>query len=142
MTLRFYRRIPIVPGLRLNLSKRGASVSVGRRGLWWTIGTRGRRATVGMPGTGIFWTERSSAVHAGHQGAFVVGLLIGLALFLLATGLAHADNVYADCARNYAIPAMGNQQEWLARDSLCAELGREQFRREQRYENERLRRMR
>ena len=32
MTLRFFRRVRIAPGLRVNLSKSGASVSIGRRG--------------------------------------------------------------------------------------------------------------
>jgi hypothetical protein len=32
MPLRFSRRLSIVPGLRVNLSKRGASLSVGHRG--------------------------------------------------------------------------------------------------------------
>ena len=38
MTLRFFRRVRIIPGLRVNLSKSGASVSIGRRGAWYTIG--------------------------------------------------------------------------------------------------------
>jgi hypothetical protein len=58
MTLRFWRRVRVIPGLRINLSKSGASFSVGRKGMWFTAGPRGRRATVGMPGTGLFWTEK------------------------------------------------------------------------------------
>jgi hypothetical protein len=57
MTIRFWRRVRIAPGLRVNLSKRGASVSVGRRGAWLTTGPRGQRATVGAPGTGLFLTQ-------------------------------------------------------------------------------------
>jgi hypothetical protein len=34
MGLRFYRRVSVIPGLRLNFSKRCASASVGRRGAW------------------------------------------------------------------------------------------------------------
>ena len=66
--IRFFRRIRIAPGLRLNLSKRGASVSIGRRGAWYTIGPRGQRMTVGAPGTGLFWTEHSRA--SGRRGLF------------------------------------------------------------------------
>lgn len=58
MAIRFSRRISVVPGLRLNLCS-GASVSVGHRGGWLTVGPRGSRATVSVPGTGLFWTERS-----------------------------------------------------------------------------------
>jgi Protein of unknown function (DUF4236) len=51
MGLRFRRRLSILPGLRLNLSRSGASVSVGHRGAWVTVGQR--RVTVGLPGTGL-----------------------------------------------------------------------------------------
>ena len=81
MTIRFFRRVTLLPGLRLNLSKSGASISVGTRGAWLTVGPRGRRETLGIPGTGIYWTENippSAAPHAGHRSAF------GLAVILLA----------------------------------------------------------
>jgi hypothetical protein len=44
----------------VNLSKSGASVSLGRRGAWVTIGSRGTRTTVGLPGTGISYTKTLS----------------------------------------------------------------------------------
>lgn len=59
MTLRLWRRFRIVPGLRVNASRSGLSLSIGRRGAWFTLGPRGRRATIGLPGTGLFWTEHS-----------------------------------------------------------------------------------
>lgn len=56
--LRFFRRIPIIPGLLcLNLSKSGISLSVGKRGWTVTLGKHGIRFTVGLPGTGLFVTE-------------------------------------------------------------------------------------
>lgn len=57
MGLRFRRRLRIVPGLSLNLSKSGPSVSVGVRGAHVTYGARGRRTTVGLPGTGLSYTD-------------------------------------------------------------------------------------
>jgi hypothetical protein len=60
MGFRFHRTIRVLPGLRLNLSKSGASVSVGRRGAWFTVGPKGTRATVGLPGTGISYTTSSN----------------------------------------------------------------------------------
>jgi hypothetical protein len=43
----------------LNLSKRGASISVGERGAHVTLNTRGEvTETIGAPGTGIFYTTR------------------------------------------------------------------------------------
>jgi len=63
MSFRFWRRIRLAPGVTLNLSKSGGSLSFGPRGAKVTIGGRGRRATVGIPGTGLFYT-----VHDGGRG--------------------------------------------------------------------------
>ncbi|MBS0374915.1 MAG: DUF4236 domain-containing protein [Proteobacteria bacterium] len=59
MGFRFSRRIRVLPGVRINLSKSGVSTSVGTRGAWLTFGKRGTRATVGLPGTGISYTMTS-----------------------------------------------------------------------------------
>jgi hypothetical protein len=56
MGFRFRRSFKIIPGVRLNLSGSGASVSLGPRGLHYTIGPHGTRTTVGLPGSGISWT--------------------------------------------------------------------------------------
>jgi hypothetical protein len=49
-----------MPGVRLNLSGSGASISLGTRGFRHTIGPKGTRTTVGIPGTGLSWTEYKS----------------------------------------------------------------------------------
>lgn len=56
MGFRFSRRIRLIPGVRLNLSKSGVSTSIGGRGAWLTFGKRGTRATVGLPGTGLSYS--------------------------------------------------------------------------------------
>ena len=56
MGFRFRRSIRILPGVRVNLGKRGASVSVGVRGAHVTVGPTGVRQTVGLPGTGMSYT--------------------------------------------------------------------------------------
>lgn len=56
MGFRFQRRIKILPGVTLNLSKSGISTSVGRRGAKVTLGKDGVRTTVGLPGTGLSYT--------------------------------------------------------------------------------------
>lgn len=58
MYFRFFRRMSIAPGLKLNLTKRGASFSAGPKGAKYTVGTSGRRATLGIPGTGLFYTGK------------------------------------------------------------------------------------
>ena len=57
--LRFWRRIPIIPGfIYLNLSKTGISFSFGVRGARYTKGKRGKRLSFGIPGTGLFYIFR------------------------------------------------------------------------------------
>ncbi len=56
MAFRFWRRIRIAPGVTLNLSRSGVSVSFGPRGAKFTVGPGRSRATVGIPGTGLFYT--------------------------------------------------------------------------------------
>lgn len=56
--LRFQKRIRILPGLRINLSKSGASASVGPRGADVNIGRNGVTANAGIPGTGISYRQK------------------------------------------------------------------------------------
>lgn len=67
MGLRFRKSIKICKGLRINLSKSGASLSIGVRGARYTIGPRGRRATIGIPGTGIYYTVNSKHQNSGAK---------------------------------------------------------------------------
>jgi len=60
MGFRFFKRLSILPGVQLNLSKSGGSVSVGPQGAKLTLGTSGGRVTFGMPGTGLFYTTNFS----------------------------------------------------------------------------------
>jgi hypothetical protein len=63
--LRLWRRMTIVPGLRMNLSKSGVSWSLGPRGAHFTVGPHGTRRTVGIPGTGVYYTSYSG--HHAHR---------------------------------------------------------------------------
>jgi hypothetical protein len=93
---RFQRRISLGPFARINLSKSGASLSVGERGAHLTIG-RTPRVTVGIPGSGLSYTETLPHGRSGSAGgvlAFVVralALMLGAAigLGLLALIVAH-----------------------------------------------------
>lgn len=57
MSFRFRRRIKIAPGVRLNLNKRSASLSLGGRGARMTVNRHGTRKTVGIPGSGVHTTR-------------------------------------------------------------------------------------
>jgi hypothetical protein len=55
MPSRFSWRKRIIPGVRLNASRSGLSLTLGPRGARITIGRRGLSQTVGIPGTGLYW---------------------------------------------------------------------------------------
>lgn len=63
MAFRFWKRITLFPGLTLNLSKSGISISAGPRGAKFTMGPKGKRLTAGIPGTGLFWTKTFMDTH-------------------------------------------------------------------------------
>jgi hypothetical protein len=55
---RFQRRIKILPGLAINISKSGVGFSAGGRGFHAGIDAKGRRYTsASLPGTGISWRQ-------------------------------------------------------------------------------------
>ena len=53
MTWRFRKRIKILPGLWINLSKGTPSWSIGGKGITANVGKRGLTSTVGLPGSGL-----------------------------------------------------------------------------------------
>lgn len=53
MAFRFRRSVQLIPGLRVNLGKRGVSLSAGMRGANVTLGRGGLFANTGLPGTGL-----------------------------------------------------------------------------------------
>lgn len=60
MGLRFQKRISIMPGIRLNWSLGGPSLSVGPRGASVTMGKRGVYGNVGIPGSGLSYRTKLS----------------------------------------------------------------------------------
>ena len=74
MPLRFRRTLRLVPGLRLNLAKRGASLSLGERGTSLNFGRR-RSLTLGLPGTGISYRHNlGRRRRQGRLGALLWGI--------------------------------------------------------------------
>lgn len=66
MALRFRKRVKILPGVHINLSKSGASASVGPRGATVNISPgRKSKTTIGAPGTGLSATENTSDLPIG-----------------------------------------------------------------------------
>jgi hypothetical protein len=81
MGWRYHKSVRLFPGVRLNMSKSGPSVSVGVPGFHENFSARGRRTTVSLSGTGLSYTTTHhhhktyprrympsdhEAVHFGH----------------------------------------------------------------------------
>jgi tetratricopeptide (TPR) repeat protein len=81
MGFRFFRRVKILPGLTLNLSKSGGSLSFGPRGCKYTIGSHGTRMTVGLPGTGLYYTEKLSGTRRKKKSAESIREPLSLGFF-------------------------------------------------------------
>jgi hypothetical protein len=65
--MRFRRRIKIMKGLNLNLSKSGLSVSAGVRGASVTILKKGSYLNTGIPGTGIYNRTKLGSSSSSQQ---------------------------------------------------------------------------
>jgi uncharacterized protein YgiM (DUF1202 family) len=73
MGFRFQKRISILPGVRINLSKSGVSTSLGPRGADVNIGKDGVTANAGIPGTGLSYRQK---VGSGGKGGWLTVLLV------------------------------------------------------------------
>jgi len=84
MGFRFRRRVRLLPGVRLNISKSGlSSISAGVRGLTVNIGRKGTRTTVGLPGSGVSYTTRQQRYAPGSEHLWTVVLVVSLTLALV-----------------------------------------------------------
>ena len=73
MGLRFRKSITLCKGVKLNLSNKSASVSVGRKGIHQSISTTGRTTTsIGIPGTGVSY-QKSFNLKKGFANLFKKG---------------------------------------------------------------------
>lgn len=63
MGFRFRRIFTILPGVHLNLSKSGGSISLGRKGAMVNVGRGHETVSLGIPGTGIgYRTSAGSSI--------------------------------------------------------------------------------
>jgi uncharacterized protein DUF4236 len=91
MPFRFFRRIRIAPGVKLNVSKSGLSTSIGARGAHVTIGHGKVRTTVGLPGTGLSYTTSSSTGNMvpARKSRALFWLLVVIAIVFVDRLIAH-----------------------------------------------------
>ncbi len=76
MPIRFRKSIKILPGVRLNLSKSGISVTLGGKLFSLNLGKRGTYANVDLPGSGLVYRTRLG----GKKGKTQTGEDVTLAL--------------------------------------------------------------
>lgn len=67
MGFRFRKSIKIAPGVRVNVGKKGSSLSVGGKGATVNFSKKGTRTTIGIPGTGISYSK--TVKHQSHSSA-------------------------------------------------------------------------
>ena len=79
MPLRVRRSVKIAPGVKMNLSKRGASVSVGTKGATTNVSKSGARSTVGVPGTGVSYTTSNKKGCGTKAALFLIVLAVVIA---------------------------------------------------------------
>ncbi len=92
MGFRFTKRIKVIPGVTLNLSKSGISTTLGPKGARMNVGgKRGPRMTTSIPGAGLSFTQglgasqRAPGAQLGpRRGSRVFWWLV---LFFVALGL-------------------------------------------------------
>jgi hypothetical protein len=58
MALRFRKTFSLIPGIKLNIGKKSASVRVGVKGFGYTTGTAGQTVSASVPGTGLSVSHR------------------------------------------------------------------------------------
>lgn len=57
MSLRLRQTFNLFPGVRLNIGKRGVSVSIGVPGATLNVGQKGIKTTIGLPGSGLSYSS-------------------------------------------------------------------------------------
>lgn len=67
MGIRFRKRAKIAPGVNLNFTQSGTSVTVGGKGGSINIGKNGIYGNAGIPGTGIYTREKISGKKTSHK---------------------------------------------------------------------------
>ena len=79
--LRFQKRLRVLPGVRINLSKSSASASIGPRSADVNIGPHGISANAGIPGTGLSYLTKLAKPHIAVIGVVVLVIGLGIAAY-------------------------------------------------------------
>ncbi len=62
MGFRFKKSFKIAPGVKLNLNKKSAGITLGGKGAHYTVNTKGKKtSSVGIPGTGLYYQSSKTS---------------------------------------------------------------------------------
>lgn len=79
MGFRFKKSVSVAPGVKLNINKKSAGVSVGTKGAHYTVNSKGKRtASVGVPGTGVSYSKTKGVKSKSGASSLGCGMLIVL----------------------------------------------------------------
>jgi hypothetical protein len=82
--MRFQKRIKLLPGLKVNLSKNGVSFSVGTKGITHNVKPgRRSRTTIGAPGTGLSQTFTAKQIEQKSAERASIIVVVGFAALIL-----------------------------------------------------------
>lgn len=94
MGFKFRKSVKIAPGVKLNLNKKSAGISIGGKGAHYTVNSKGKRTTsVGVPGTGVYYSsskggkskgKNSSGGSVGSIGCFGFIVIFVIFAFIMA----------------------------------------------------------
>jgi hypothetical protein len=122
MGFRFQKRISILPGVRINLSKGGVSTSLGPRGADVNIGRNGVTTNAGIPGTGLSYRSKLGG-NGGKLG--ILALIVGLGFWafqhfakiekMIAPTMPHPVQTSTNPAQP-AVPASGSAVRYVHRE--------------------------
>ena len=100
MGFRFRKSFRLAPGMRLNVSWTGTSLSLGPRGAKLNLGPKGVRSTAGIPGTGMSWSKahrgatRNAGQSSGRSDAANGGCGCAILLLIVLAVLSQCDADY------------------------------------------------
>jgi hypothetical protein len=129
MGTRFRKSIKLAPGVRMNLTAKGLSWTIGPRGASIGIGKRGTYVSTGIPGTGIYSRQRIGGAPATRSNATARSTVaVPVSLKLTDDGTLLFVDEYGAPAPANVVSALKRQQGFEIRRLLqnkCDEINRE-----------------
>ena len=105
MAINFRKRISLMPGVKLNVSKNGLSTTVGTKGGSVNVGKNGVYANASIPGTGLYAREKILSTTnniqkiqdvgetTGYEWVMIICLVFSMLLFIVCVLFPHMEKL-------------------------------------------------